>query len=73
MSKLSKINAAWVENCRKALAAGLPGAYARGLSGIHRFSSRGQQRAIEEVIAADGTIDLFDWGVGAVLLAKPED
>jgi hypothetical protein len=71
MTKLSKINAVGVENCRKALAAGLPGAYARGLSGIHRSSSKGQQRAIEEAIAADGTADLFDWS-NDCLIAKED-
>ena len=35
------------------------GIYARSLSGIHRASSLGQQRAIELVIADDDTGHLF--------------
>ena len=49
---LSKSNARGVETARLHLRFGNPGAYARGMSGMHRAASVGQQRAIWDAIVA---------------------
>lgn len=63
MATLSKANAREVvkaRNIRDQMPDAMSdGIYARILSGIHRASSLGQQRAIELVIADDNTAHLF--------------
>jgi len=58
-AKLNKANARDVKLCRQHLATGNPGAYARGMSGIHRSSSRAQQIEVERAICDDGQQGLF--------------
>lgn len=58
-AKLSKANARDVAMCRRLLTAGDVGAYARGMSGIHRSSSFRQQMEVERAINEDGMAHLF--------------
>jgi hypothetical protein len=51
--KLNKANARDVGMCRRHLACGDIQAYANGMAGIHRSSSRAQQAEIEAAIIAD--------------------
>lgn len=56
---LSKSNAREVANCRLHLKLGNHGAYARGISALHRAASKKQQDEIARVIVEDDTHDLF--------------
>lgn len=58
-AKLNKANARDVAKARAALATGEAGIYARSLSGIHRSSSRLQQREVEAAIHLDNMQHLF--------------
>jgi hypothetical protein len=51
--QLSKSNAKEVANLRLHLRLGNDGAYFRGMSGLHRAASAGQQKAIWEEILRD--------------------
>jgi hypothetical protein len=57
--KLNKANARDVAMCRRLLAAGEFGAYARGMSGIHRSSNFRQQQAVCAAIREDSTGRFF--------------
>jgi hypothetical protein len=56
---LFKATARAVDMARLHLRGGNPGAYARSLAGEHRATNARQQRAIEAMIAADGSARLF--------------
>lgn len=58
-AKLNKANARDVAMCRRLLNAGEFGAYARGMSGIHRSSSRAQQIEVERAICEDSAGAFF--------------
>lgn len=57
--KLNKANARDVALCRRHLKLGNVQAYANGMAGIHRSSSRLQQREIEAAITADDMTGVF--------------
>lgn len=58
-AKLNKANARDVRMARQHLAIGNVQAYANGMAGIHRSSSRQQQREIEAAIVADDMTGIF--------------
>lgn len=57
--KLNKANARDVAMCRRLLNAGEYGAYARGMSAIHRSSNFRQQQAVGAAIFIDGMEHMF--------------
>ena len=70
MAQLTKSNAREVANLRTHLRYGNGGAYARGMSGLHRAANARQQEAIEAVIREDDCAPFFKWSNGA-LIALP--
>ena len=57
---LSKSNAKEVANCRMHLRGGNYGAYARGMSGLHRAASAKQQVLIWSEVVADRMVAHFE-------------
>jgi len=68
-AKLNKANARDVAMCRRLLKAGEVGAYARGMSGIHRSSSFAQQVQVERAIHEDGMQDMFKRAASGAMIA----
>ena len=58
-TKISKSNATGIANCRLHLRIGNYGAYARGMSGLHRAASTKQQSLIWDAIVADRMVAHF--------------